>query len=313
MNKYFNYNKIKLIAVMGMLLSFSSCLKKDNIPEISKVAPVIEFPLGGPGLVKNSLSAFSTDLVDTVIALNIASPDPLSKDVIVTIKNDPAVVADYNSANGTSYVAPSAAQVEIASTQITIKAGYRVGLVKVKIKYPLFDPTKSYMLGLSITDAQGMIISGNFGKFLWAFIVKNPLEGTYLRNFYRWNGTQDTTTAPNSTVTLNVPTSVATVTGNSVLLPESYIQTFVGSTAGVTLSFTTTGGVLGNFSVSYDATTTAGLAAGGFTIVTPPKLVSYTISGNAGNLYAGSVFRIYLVLINSGGNTRTLIDSFVKQ
>jgi hypothetical protein len=312
MKKHFKYLKFTLIGVTMSL--FTSCLKKDNIPDLSKVDPVIEFPLGGPGLVKNTLSAFSSDVIDTVVALNIASPDPLNHDVIVTIKSDPSVVAAYNTANGTNYVSPDmTTQVLLQSTVITIKAGYRVGRVKMKIKFNLLDPTKNYMLGLTIVNSGGLVISGNFGSYLWAFIVKNPLEGTYNRSFYRWNGTTDTTTAPNSTVTLNVPVNVPTVSGYSVLLPESYLQTFVGTFAGAILNFTSTNGVLGNFSTSLDAATIAGLASGGFTIVTPPTLVGYRISGNAANLYAGSVFRIYMVLINSGGATRTLIDEFVKQ
>jgi hypothetical protein len=302
---------ISFIAVA--IVTLASCLKKDSIPDLSKVDPVIEFPLGGPGLVKNTLSAFSTEVVDTVIALNIASPDPLKEDVHVTIQTDAAAVTAYNAANGTNYTALPSTMLELAGTDITIKAGFRIGKVRVKIKFNQFDPTKNYMLALSIANAPGMIISGNFGKFLWAFVVKNPLEGTYKRSFYRWNDTVDTTTAPNSTVALNVSVPVPTVTGTSILLPEQYLQTFVGSTAGITLNFTTTNGVLGNFSVSLDPATTAGLASGGFTVVTPPKIVSAVIAGNASNQYAGSVFRVYMVLLNSNNATRTVIDSFVKQ
>jgi hypothetical protein len=299
--------------IAAVIVSLTSCLKKDNIPDLSKVDPVIEFPLGGPGLVKNTLSGFSSEVVDTAIALNIASPDPLKENVVATVQADAAVVNAYNAAHGTNYTPLPSTLYQLESNDITIKAGFRVGKIKIKIKFNQFDPSKNYMLGLSITNAPGLIISGNFGKFLWAFVVKNPLEGTYKRNFYRWNDTVDSTTAPNSTVTLNTAVNVTTVTGNSVLLPESYLQTFVGANAGITLSFTSTNGVLGGFSVSLDATTTAGLAAGGFTVVTPPKLVGFAIAGNAGNQYAGSVFRVYMVLLNSNNATRTVIDSFVKQ
>jgi hypothetical protein len=311
MIKKIKYVKISLL--FALILSLTSCLKKDDIPEISKVQAVIEFPLGGPGLQRNNLSAFSTDVVDTVIALNIASPDPLKTDVNVSIIADPTAVADYNAANGTSYVAAPSNYFELQSSTIAIPAGYRVGKVKVRIFFNRFDLTKNYMLALKITDGQGLIISGNYGKFLWAFVVKNPLEGTYNRNFYRWNGTQDTTTAPNSTVTLNVGVNVPTVTGSTVLLPESYMQSFVGAFAGITLSFTSTGGVLGNFSVSLDPATIAGLAAGGFTVITPPKLVGFAAKGNAADGYRGTTFRTYMVIQNSTPAIRTVIDEFVKQ
>jgi hypothetical protein len=79
------------------------------------------------------------------------------------------------------------------------------------------------------------------------------------------------------------------------------------------LSFTNTNGTLSNIAVSLDAASLAAIAAGGFTIVQTPKLVGYGIVGTAATHYAGSWFRIYTVLINSSGGTRTLIDQFVKQ
>lgn len=177
MTTYFKYTRLVLIA--ATLLSLASCLKKDDIPNLATVDPVIEFPLGGPGLVKNTLSGFSTDVVDTVIALNIASPDPLSRDIIVSIKTDDGAVTKYNADNNTTYTALPATLLQLESSDITIKAGYRVGKIKVKIKFNQFDPAKKYMLALAITNAPGLIISANFGKFLWEFVVKNPYEGNY--------------------------------------------------------------------------------------------------------------------------------------
>jgi hypothetical protein len=164
------YNQFLLASVITLL--FSSCLKKDDIPDLSKTAAVIEFPLGGPGLVKNSLSGAATQVLDTVIALNIASPDPLNRDVVVSIQASAAVVDQYNAKNSTTYTALPATLFQVESTDITIKAGYRVGRIKVKIRFNQFDPTKKYMLGLSITNAPGLIISQNFGQFLWELILK---------------------------------------------------------------------------------------------------------------------------------------------
>ena len=98
-----------------------------------------------------------------------------------------------------------------------------------------------------------------------------------------------------------------------MVFPDSYLQTFVDPAAGVTISFTITNGVFSNFKASFDATTTAGLAAGGFTVVKAPVLLGYNIVGDASTRYAGSTFRTYFSLLNSGGNTRTLVDKFVKQ
>lgn len=177
MIQYFKYIKLFVIAIIA--LSVSACLKKDNIPDLSKVDPVIEFPLGGPGLKSNVLAAFSTGPVDTAIALKIASPDPLDHDVTVTITTDPSIVASFNAANGSTFESLPGNLFTLESSQIVIKAGYRIGRVKLKIKFDQFDLSKKYMLALAISDAQGLIISGNFGKFLWSFVVKNPFEGNY--------------------------------------------------------------------------------------------------------------------------------------
>lgn len=167
------------ISLMMAASLFTACLKKDEIPDLRKVAPVVEFPLGGPGLVKNTLSAFSNAIVDTVIAINIASPDPLNKDVNITVAKDDAAVTQYNNDHGSNFVALPANMLIIENPVVTIRAGYRVGKLRVRIRFDQFLPNNEYMLALAITDAPGLVISGNFGKFLWAFVVKNSLEGNY--------------------------------------------------------------------------------------------------------------------------------------
>lgn len=166
-----NYSKyLKIIFASIMLISMSSCLKKDGIPDLSSVAPVIEFPLGGPGLVLNRWSNLPKTKTDTAVALNIASPDPLNQDATIKVKVDASVVDAYNVSKGTTYVAIPASAYTIESTDIVIKAGYRIGRVKIKLNFDQFDASKKYVLGLSISDApSGMIISGNYGKYLWAF------------------------------------------------------------------------------------------------------------------------------------------------
>jgi hypothetical protein len=78
------------------------------------------------------------------------------------------------------------------------------------------------------------------------------------------------------------------------------------------LSFTNTNGVITNPNLFIDAASMATITGASFTIVTL-KLVNFQIVGNASTHYAGSTFRFYLVVINSGGATRALINNFVKQ
>ena len=81
----------------------------------------------------------------------------------------------------------------------------------------------------------------------------------------------------------------------------------------MSLSFTNNGGDLSDFDAFFSDEQEAAMAAGGFTIVTAPKLVSYQIVGDASTKYAGSTFRIYLEVINSSGGNRKVVDNFVKQ
>ncbi|HWJ92086.1 MAG TPA: hypothetical protein VNR87_13290, partial [Flavisolibacter sp.] len=142
--------------------------------------------------------------------------------------------------------------------------------------------------------------------------IGNPLAGTYTWDFTRFNS-PDTTAAPGAGSFTGQTVSVSPLGATTLLLPESYMQTFVSSSAGISLSFTNNAGVLSNFSVSLSDQVKADIAAGGFTLATAPVLVGYNIVGNASTKYKGSTFRTYMVLINSSGGTRSLIDNFVKQ
>lgn len=287
MIKYLKY--IKLSAIALTVLLFSSCLKKDDIADLSKVDPVIEFPLGGPGLLKNVLSALSSGPVDTAIALNIASPDPLNQDVTVTVAADPAAVAAYNTANGTSFEALPSNLFSIENTQITIKAGYRIGRVKVKINFNLFDLSKKYILALSITNAPGLIISGNYGKFLWEFVVKNPYEGNYRETgqIILYNG-PDVASGIAATRTFDRVIGATTVNANT-------IQTLIAD--------------LGNFM-------NATINAGNTVTISPASTNSFAIVTNTGSCTYNPSTMTYILnykYFNGPGNLREITQTMVRQ
>ena len=287
MIKYLKY--IKLSAIAATVLLLSSCLKKDDIPDLSKVDPVIEFPLGGPGLLKNVLSALSSGPVDTAIALNIASPDPLNQDVTVTVAADPRAVAAYNNANGTSFEALPSNLFSIENTQITIKAGYRIGRVKVKINFNLFDLSKKYILALSITNAPGLIISGNYGKFLWEFVVKNPYEGNYRETgqIILYNG-PDVASGVAATRTYDRVIGATTVNANTV-------QTLIAD--------------LGNLM-------NVAINAGNTVTVSPAATNSFTIVANNGACTYNPTTKTYILnykYFNGAGNLREITQTMVRQ
>lgn len=314
-------NRKYFIFIAGIVLvaSMASCVKSRNSlnTDFSGLQPLVELKTPPPNraglLYFGSASLnFSGDPDTTLFYVNLASVDALNKDLKVTVDIDNAAMTTYNATSSIQYKLFPDSTFSFTEKQLTISAGQHVAPVHVVFYPSKIDPSESYMLPLSIKDAQGVNISANFGT-IYFHVIGNPLAGNYLQDFYRWNGTQDTTTAPNSTVTTNVPVVITPENATTLLLPESYLQTFVGTSAGISLSFTDNAGVLSNFSVALNSATLDGLAAGGFTVLIAPKLVSYQIVGDASTKYAGSTFRTYWSVQNSSGGVRTLIDNFVKQ
>jgi len=76
---------------------------------------------------------------------------------------------NVNAANSTSYTLLPSNLYSLKTTTVTIGAGYRVGSIPVTLNFPLFPATHTYALPLTITQADGLVISGNSGTFMWLF------------------------------------------------------------------------------------------------------------------------------------------------
>lgn len=311
-NKFLNTAKISIPVVL--LIFFSSCLKThDDFTDFTQTSDFVILTNSGLGNFKASnilVNTSSTDTLTKTVTVNLASKDNSNGAVTVTVGIDNSQIAPYNSANGTNFQPFPTDAFKVISDKVTVPAGQHYGTTSIEIYQDKLDPTISYMLPVSILDGGGKSLSSNQNTIFYN-VIGNPLAGAYKWDFTRYNG--DTTTPINSSSFTGADASPVPSGPTTLILPDSYLQTFVDASAGVTLSFTNTGGVLSNFSVAFDASTASGLAAGGFTVATAPVLLSYSISGDASNHYAGSTFRTYFSLINSTGGVRTLVDNFVKQ
>lgn len=154
----------------GVLFIFllSSCLKDTPAVDFSTVGTIIEIlPPNGGGLENFDAAALSFDPADTNdsadIDLNIASPNPLKKDLTITVGVDDALRVAYNTANGESYEAMPDSVYKIPVPTATIAAGQRLDTIRVFFDPSKIDTTRNYMLPVRIKDAQGENISGNFG------------------------------------------------------------------------------------------------------------------------------------------------------
>jgi len=314
-----NYKLIKLTGLLSVVLLFTmaeSCVKsRSGFTDLTKTSDFVVLLGSGTSNFKASnllVNTASPDTLELEVTADLASNNSNNGPVTVTLGLDNAAITAYNAANGTNFQPFPANAYKFVSTTVTIPGGLEhYGSTTVWIFQDKLDPSVSYILPVTITDAGGKSVSSN-QNVIYYNVIGNPLAGIYLHSFYRWNSpVTDTALPPNSTVFTNTPHVVPPITATTVLLPEDYLETFVG--VGVNLTITNNNGVLSNPVVSLDAASIAAIAAGGFTIVVPPKLVGYTIVGTAATKYAGTRFRIYLQVINSGGATRTLIDNFVKQ
>ncbi|MGZ3908568.1 MAG: DUF1735 domain-containing protein [Flavisolibacter sp.] len=315
--------QISFFLVMALIVGLTSCLKKDamNFDPDQKTASTLEleYIAGGPGsAIGSGLQFFGggailyppADVSDTAtFNVRIAGP-AMSKDVTVTIGADAKAILDNYSKDSIRYEAMPTNLYKILNPTVTIKAGQRFAPVNVVFFPKQIDPTKNYMLPISVTDAQGTNVSSNFGH-IYFHTIGNPLAGAYTWDFTRYNG--DTVLANRSTNFTGATMASIPSGPTTLIMGDNYLQTFVDASAGVTISFDNNNGVLSNFKASFDAATLTNLAAGGFTIAVAPKLVSYQLMGDASNHYAGSTFRTYFSLINSSGGTRSMIDKYVKQ
>lgn len=315
----YNLIKFKVFFAVSLLIIVASCVKeREGFTDLTQTSDMVVLTGAGTANFKASNILVNTSSPDTVkkeVMAVLASNNSNNGAVTVTLGVDNSAIAAYNSANGTNFQAFPANAFKFVSNTITINGGLEhTGTTTVWIFQNKLDPTVSYMLPVAITDGGGKGVSSN-QNIIYYNVIGNILAGNYKQDFYRWNSTGavpgDTTTAANGGFFEDEPIVVGPITATTVLLPEDYLETFVG--VGVNLSFTNTNGVVTNPVVSLDAASQAAITAGGFSFLTPPKLVGYTLVGNASTKYAGSTFRIYMVIVNSGGNARTTIDNFVKQ
>jgi Domain of unknown function (DUF1735) len=160
--------KYILVFLLLFSITFAGCLKDTPAVDFSTVGTIIEIlPVNGGGLENFDAAELQFDPADQQdvadIDLNIASPKPLSKSLTVTVAVNDALRTAYNSANGADYEPMPDSVYSMPVKSGDIAAGNRLDTIRV-IFYPSkIDTTKSYMLPVIISDADGQTISGNFG------------------------------------------------------------------------------------------------------------------------------------------------------
>jgi hypothetical protein len=294
--------KLKIITGMLVLLLFSvtSCVKKEGYLDIidGKPSGLITIPSIG-GLSNFPSAALLTSAGGTLneaIPLYYNGADAPASDVAITTVIDDAKRIAYNATNAVKYDKMPDSVYSYTVKTGKIIAGTRRDSIDIKFFASKIDPTKNYMLPITITDASGIPVSDVFGT-VYYHTIGNPIAGKYIWDFYRWNN-GDGSGSPNAGTFFGdeaifkptSPTSIEVESGYFIL--PRYV-----------ITFTNNAGVLTNFAVDFNANDEADLNANGVTVTQRPKfLVVDPATGH---------YKIQYIVWNGAAN-RYLIDDYYK-
>ncbi|MBD1363644.1 DUF1735 domain-containing protein [Mucilaginibacter sp. ZT4R22] len=208
MKKISYLKNISMLLGLAAVVSFSSCLKDKNFVDFAAVGVTVELPLAPSGIQAQSFEISSTPATFQ-IAVNVASPKPLSTPLDVTIAVDQAALTAYNTANSTSYELLPAAAYTLSGTKLTVPANQRLVYLTVTVKSSVIDPSKAYVLPISLVDASGQTINANYHTLLTIVGVKNKYDGVY-------KATGKFVRVGLDERTINQNKSLSTVNGNTV-------------------------------------------------------------------------------------------------
>lgn len=180
------YIKTAFFSLAAMAL-LSSCLKDSRYIDYSKVGTLVELPLaevgdqagiGGPfQTIGDSLHIATTYAL--TVAVNVASPTPLSTPLNVTLSNtDLTYLNAYNAASqangGPTYQPLPAADYTInSSLSLVVPANQRLAYAKFTINLAAVGVANSgaYVLPITITNASGQPIAQPEKALLYNVIV----------------------------------------------------------------------------------------------------------------------------------------------
>lgn len=294
----------------ALVISMGACVKNRNAnaTDFSQITPILEIrdnisgignDAGLSNFGKASLS-FTSDTGTFSFYVNLASEFTLDHDITVTVGIDNAALQSYNAdpANAVDYELMPDSIFSLPATQVTIKAHERVALVSVDVYANKIDPSKSYMLPISITDASGINISGNFGT-IYYHVIGNCLAGTYDVVGTRTNYT--------GAVSGGIISSVTDLSANSpkIVIPVDPTHTLV--------DYANLGGSGWAYSLTYDCAAGGNLVAVGNDVALASALAG-TFSITTAT-YDPELKQIYLLstYTNTSGNARVVEEWLTKE
>jgi hypothetical protein len=156
------------LPLLALIMLLAACLKDKPAVDFSTVGTIIEIlPVNGGGLESFDGAELNFDPAETIdsaaIVLNIASPNPLNTALTISMAVNDDIRNTYNAANPVQYEVFPDSLYSFPVTSVIIPAGKHLDTLQVYFYPSKIDTTQNYMLPISIHDAQGQNISGNFG------------------------------------------------------------------------------------------------------------------------------------------------------
>ncbi len=168
----------KLSIFISLIILFAGCLKDEPNVDFSQIFPTVEIINGG----LEYFTSYSLDFGDSVsvqtFTINVASVNPLDRNISVSVDLDTNLVASYNAQSEVQYEVMPDSLYSFTPQTVTIAAGTRQAAINITF-YPIkADRSVNYLLPVSITDADGITISSNF-KTVYYHTIGNCIAGTY--------------------------------------------------------------------------------------------------------------------------------------
>jgi hypothetical protein len=275
-----NYlNKISKLGLLSLVVAFigQSCVKSvSGRTDFENLAPTVLIPEGGLQNFTTAALLFPPDpsvddKLDTAyFHVNYAGTSTAPQDEVITLAVDPDALAAYNAQGGDQYEAFPDSIFEFTTTSATVPKGANYsGQIPLIIHSNKIDPTKSYMLPISIKAAPtGTTISSNH-KTVYFHLIGNPIAGLYNWDWYRWNNNVPVGPNTGGTPALGGISVFAPLNPTTVEVPSGY---YIGPRYHIT--FEDSAGVPVHFAVEFNAADLQAMKDGGVTITGGPGITT---------------------------------------
>jgi hypothetical protein len=170
-----------VIVAASLTGSLSSCLNDDeHYVDFKNVGAVAEIPSSAFYGLQDTRSYLKVTAVTDSFDVNIASPNPPSQDIQVTVSVDEAALNAFNTQNGTTFKVLPASSYQLLTPTVTVKAGSRLAPVSFRLNTTSLSFTDTYAIPFVIKSAtNGVVVSSNYGTKILAIVPRNNYEGTY--------------------------------------------------------------------------------------------------------------------------------------